>query len=427
VTVSHERFPSHVAQASDYSRRQFLGSTMAAAASGAWLGAAASPAAEQPAVETRPAQFDRKIKLGIVGCGGRGTWIAQRFQEHGGYNFHAIADYFPEAVERGGEAAGVDPARRFSGLSGYKRVIASGVEAVVLIVPPCFLAEQASAAVAAGLHVYMAKPVGVDVFSCLRVEAAGKEATKNKKVLFVDYQLPVHPGNIEVAERVRKEGLGKLSKVSTVCVAGGRPDPVKTANVESRLRNLVWDNDTDIGGSYIVSYDIHALDAAVWILGRRPVAAMGDSRICRADPHGDAHDVYTIIYEYADGLLHEHSGQALPNGADREISCTLFGQTGHARLDYYDRAHFHRRGEKPLTVDLTIGNMNTMGVIHNIAAFYEDVIAGRFENPSVQRAVDGCLTCILGREAGFRHGRMTMEQLLKENRRVEPDLSGLKD
>ena len=170
-------------------------------------------------------------------------------------------------------------------------MIESGVEAVALIVPPCFLAEHASAAVAAGLHVYMAKPVGVDVFGCLRVASAGKEATKNKRVFFVDYQLPVHPANIEVAERVREEGLGKISKLSTVCVAGRRNDPPKTATIESRMQGLVWDNDVAIGGSYIVSYDIHALDAAIWILGQRPVAAMGDSRICRANPHGDSHDV----------------------------------------------------------------------------------------------------------------------------------------
>lgn len=418
--------PVQAVRESDCSRRQFLGGALAAA-SGTFLDTSASLAAEQPASAAKPGSFDRKIKLGLVGCGGRGSWIAKLFQQHGGYDLHAVADYFPAVVDRGGDAIGIAPSRRFSGLSGYKRVIESGVEAVALIVPPCFLAEHASAAVAAGLHVYLAKPVGVDVFACLRVESAGKKATEKKRVLFVDYQLPVHPANIEVAERFRKEGLGKLSKLSTICVAGGRPDPPKTANIESRIQGLVWDNDVAIGGGYIVSYDIHAIDAAVWILGQRPIAAMGDFRVCRADPHGDSHDVYTVIYEYADGLLHEHSGQALPNGADRQISCKLFGQSGHAVLDYYDQAHFHRRGEKPMTVDLTTGNTNTAGVIQNIASFYQDVIAGRCENPTVQRAVDGCLTSILGREAGFRHGRLTMEELLKENRRVEVDLSGLKD
>jgi myo-inositol 2-dehydrogenase / D-chiro-inositol 1-dehydrogenase len=362
----------------------------------------------------------------LLAVGESHDWQEGQHDDKQAGRLHAIADYFPAVADRGGETLGIDRSRRFSGLSGYKKVIESGVEAVALIVPPCFLAEHASAAVAAGLHVYMAKPVAVDVFGCLRVESAGKEATKNKRVFLVDYQLPIHPANMEVAEQIRNEGLAKLSKVSTVCVAGGRKDPPKTANIESRLQGLVWDNDVAIGGSYIVSYDIHALDAAVWILGQRPVAAMGDSRICRANPHGDSHDVYSIIYEYADGLMHEHSGQALPNGAAADITCKLFGQNWNAVLDYYHQTHFHRRGQQPLNFDLTTVNTNTAGATRNIASFYQEVTTGQFENATVQRAVDGCLTCILGREAGFRHGRLTMEELLKENRRVEADLRGLK-
>ena len=76
---------------------------------------------------------------------------------------HAVADYFPNVAEACGEAVGVDKARRFSGLSGYRRLMESGVEAVALVVPPYFFPEQTRVVVEAGLHVYMAKPVAVDV------------------------------------------------------------------------------------------------------------------------------------------------------------------------------------------------------------------------------------------------------------------------
>lgn len=66
------------------------------------------------------------------------------------------------------------------------------------------------------------------------------------------------------------------------------------------------------------------------------------------------------------------------------------------------------------------------GARRNIATFYESICAGKFDNPTVRRAVDGCLTCILGREAGLRNGRLTMDELLKENKRYEIDLTGLK-
>ena len=108
-------------------RRRFLGGTLAAAtvSLGPWGGLAA----EAPAA---PAEFDRKIKLGVVGNGGRGAWIAGLFKKHGGYEMHAVADYFQDVADRCGDALGVDQARRFSTLSGYKRLLESGVEAVAL-------------------------------------------------------------------------------------------------------------------------------------------------------------------------------------------------------------------------------------------------------------------------------------------------------
>ena len=209
--------------------------------------------------------------------------------------------------------------------------------------------EQAAAAVAAGVHVYMAKPVAVDVPGCIRIAAAGKQATLKQQVLFVDYQIPTDPMNIEVAKRIRKGEMGALAKIVTVGFSSGYSDPPKTASLESRLQNSVWVSDVAIGGDWIAAYDIHAIDAALWVLGQRPVAATGASRICRSDPHGDARDVCDVIYEYADGLVHNHSGQALPNGADGELSCKLYSSTAHAFINYWQKAHFHRRGEKEYT------------------------------------------------------------------------------
>ena len=406
---------------SEHSRRQFLGGTLSAMASTPLLGAVAGLATAQ---EAKPAVPQRKIKLGLVGCGGRGNWIANYFREHGGYEFHAVADYFLDAAEARGNALGIDKSRCYSGLSGYKKVIDSGVEAIVLQTPPCFFPEHADAAVEAGLHVYMAKPVAVDVPGCLRVEEAGKQATEKKQVFFIDYQMPTDPANIQVAERIWKGEMGKLSKVATAGVFGGHVDPPKTATIESRIRDNVWDNDIAIGNDYIGVYDIHAIDAALWILGQRPVAAIGASRICRNDPHGDSHDVCSVIYEYADGLVHEHSGLGLPNSADGGLSCKIYSPTGHAFVSYTRKAHFHIRGQKEMTADVV--DLYAAGAKRNIATFYEDVTVGRFENPTIRRAVDGCLTCILGREAAARHGRLTMEDILNENKRLELDLSGLK-
>jgi len=402
------------------SRRAFV----AAAASAPLLAALPALAAESPAPEAKPPQVKRKIKLGQIGSGGRGSWIAKLFAKHGGYEMWALADYFPNVVEKGGEALGVDKSRRFSGLSGYQKLIASGVEAVVIEVPPYFIPIHAKAAVEAGLHVYMAKPVAVDVPGALAIEAAGKLAATKQRCFYVDYQMPTDPINIEVAKRIREGGLGPIAQVATVGICGGFGDPPKTATIESRLRGLVWVNDVALGCDYIGNYDIHAIDAAVWVLGKRPVAAMGASRICRANPHGDGRDVCSVVYDYADGLVHNHFGQALKNNTDGELSCRVFGQSANALVNYWGKAYV--RGGAKHYPGGQVENLYEAGAVRNIAAFHQNVCEGRFENETARRAVDGVLTCILGREAAARRTRLTMEEILKENKRLEVDLAGLK-
>ncbi len=373
----------------------------------------------------RGLEANSKVEIGIVGHGGRGGWIAKLFQKHGGYKFTAIADYFPQVAEAGGKALGVEKARRFSGLSGYRKLIESKVQAVLLETPPYFFPEHAAAAATAGCHVYMAKPVAVDAPGALAIEAAGRRAADKKRCFLVDYQMPTDPVNIEVAKRVREGGVGPLAQVVTTGICGGFGDPPKTATIESRLRHLVWVNDVALGGDYIVNYDIHAIDAAVWVIGKRPVAAMGASRICRANPNGDGRDVCSVVYDYADGLVHNHFGQGLRNNTDSELSVRLYGPSANALLNYYGGKAFVRGGPKHYPGGPVV-NLYEAGAVRNIAAFHQNVTQGRFENETVRRAVDGVLTCILGREAAARRTRLTMNELLKENKRLEVDLAGLK-
>jgi predicted dehydrogenase len=416
--MSNDLLPEESILASEPSRRQFLAGALSAAAAAPLLGATVGLAAAEPV--TPP----RKIKLGLVGCGGRGSWIANLFKEHGGYEFHAVADYFQDRADACGKVLGVDKSRCFSGLSGYKKVIESGVEAVALETPPGFFPEHARAAVEAGLHVYLAKPVAVDVPGCLTIEAAGKTATQKQRVFLVDYQMPTDPANIQVAERVRKGEIGKPAKMVSNTIGGYHADPPKTATIESRLKNGTWSEDLPLSGGTIVSFDIHMIDAALWVVGQRPVAAMGESRICRPNPHGDNPDVYAMIFSYTDGPLHAHGGLVLPTGASGQMSTTIFGPIGHAVLEYFGQARLQVRGQKPFVAQ--VDNLYPNGAKRNIATFHANICAGRFENPTLRRAVDSCLACILGREAGLRNGRLTMEELLKENKRYEIDLTGLK-
>src|SRR5271157_5795012 len=114
---------------SKLNRRRFLSSAIAVAASAPVLSLTCALGAQ----ELNPGiTFQHKIKLGVIGNGGRGSWIAGLFKNHGGYEMHAVADYFQEVADQCGDKLGVDKARRFSTLSGYKRLLECGVEAVAL-------------------------------------------------------------------------------------------------------------------------------------------------------------------------------------------------------------------------------------------------------------------------------------------------------
>ena len=403
-----------------YSRREFLGTAMAATSV---LGTLAGRADDQPA--PAPVEIKRKIKLGLIGCGSRGNWITDQFKNHGGFEWYAAADYFQAAADRWGDRVGVDKARRFSGLSGYKKLLESGVEAVAIEDVPYFYPEQAQAAVAAGLHVYLAKPVAVDVPGALLIGETGKLATRKKLCCLVDYQLPTDPACIEVANRIRAGGLGPLGHIASYGMAWHAwPDPAPGANIESRLRDEIWLSDTALGGDTIVSYDIHILDALVWVLGQTPAAAAGRSRTYRPKPNGDRTDVAAVVYEFSDGLIWTHVTQALDNNFDvTTLAASLFGMNATAHLQYEGKVYV-RGGDQHYVGQ--VGNVFNDGVVRNIASFYRNIIEGHFENATVQRAVDGHLTAMLGREAAARGTRLTMPQLIHESRKLTVNLKGLK-
>jgi predicted dehydrogenase len=269
----------------------------------------------------------------------------------------------------------------------------------------------------------MAKPVAVDVPGCLAVQAASEKAAKKGRVFLVDYQIPTDPINIKVVQAIQEGGIGPVAQISTLGTGDGFPDPPLTETIESRLQHLIWVNDIALGCDYIGNYDIHSIDAALWVAGERPVAASGASRICRADPHGDSRDVCSVIFEYGNGIVHNHFGQSLKNNVTGELSCRVHGRDANALINYWGKSYV--RGGPRHCVG-SVDGLYAAGAERNIATFYRKVIDNSFTNDTVQRSVDGALATILGREAAARQCRLTMGQVLKEEKRLEVDLNGLK-
>jgi myo-inositol 2-dehydrogenase/D-chiro-inositol 1-dehydrogenase len=365
-----------------------------------------------------------RIKAGVIGVGQRGRMITEMLANHGGYEVSAVADYFESVAKAAGERFGVPEARRFSGLSAYEKLIASGVDAVVLETPPYCFPEHVEAAVNEARHVYMAKPLGCDVPGCLKISEMAKKATANKQVFLVDFQTRTDPFFIEGIKRVHEDAIGPVAMLSSEYNDEGFSDPSMTATIESRLQRLIWVNDEALGGSYLVNAGIHAVDVALWIAGQMPVSATGASRLCRADPHGDSHDVYSITYEFADGLILNPRGEHLKNRSEFRSDCFAQGRDGYLETGYTTRVRIlgnrtgYRGGD---VVDLYRG-----GAMRNIDTFHKCVTEGHYDNPTVEPSVNATLATILGREAARRRTKLTLDELVRENRKLDVDLTGLK-
>ncbi len=369
-------------------------------------------------------QANSRIKAGVIGLGSRGRMIADMVQKHGGYEIVAVADYFDQVANAAGEELGVPKANRFPGLSGYRALLAAGVEAVFMETPPYCFPEHVEAAVEAGRHVYIAKPLGCDVPGCLRIQSAAKKATANKQVFLCDFQTRTDPFFIEGVKRVREGAIGPIGLLSSEYNDESFRDPPKTANVESRLQELIWVNDDALGGSYVVNAGIHAIDVALWIAGQMPASATGASRIVRADPHGDSHDVFSLTYEFPNGMILNHRGEHIRNRSEFRSDCIAQGADGWLETGYTSRVRILANNGGWRGGDVV--NLYPAGAERNIDTFHKCVTGGVCGNPTIEPSINATLTTILGREAARRRTKLTFDELLRENRRLEPDLTGLK-
>jgi len=371
------------------------------------------------------AEANAKIKLGLIGCGGRGKWIADLFRKHGGFDFVAVADYFADHANEAGDHLQVPAAQRFTGLAGYRRLLEQPLDAVVIESPPYFHPEHAAAAVDAGKHVYLAKPVAVDVPGCLTVEQSGQRATARQLCFLVDFQTRANRLYQDAARKIREGELGKIVSAEAAYHCGAtwgtmdkllRSDP---QNPEVRLR--AWGVDRQLSGDIITEQNIHAIDVACWLLDAHPLRAVGTGGRTR-EFLGNCWDHFAVIYDYPNDVVVSFNSHQSGLGYD-DILCRVFGLKGVADTHYF--GHVTVKTEESRS-DGEVGNLYTDGVVTNIATFHQSITTGDHRNPTVAPSVRSNLTTILGRIAAYQQRPVTWEQMMSAKEKFSPDLRGLK-
>jgi predicted dehydrogenase len=399
-------------------RRQFVASAGAAALSFT----IASPNV------ARTYAANSKIDLGIIGCGGRGTWIAKLFKAHGGYNVVAASDYFQDRTDNLGNELSVPASQRYTGLKGYLKLL-DKVDAVAIISPPYFHPEQAAASVEAGKHVYLAKPIAVDVPGCLSIGESGKTASAKKQCFLVDFQTRVDPFYMEALRRVHKEkALGNFSFGEATYHAG---DPFTSKyqfwkdnpdGAENRLR--AWGLDRVLSGDIITEQNIHTLDVMNWIMDEPPLWAVGTGGR-KFRPVGTCYDTFSVLFQYPNDIgITFSSRQSNGYGTKPDgIRNRMFGTEGILETEYGGQVlirgdHFYRGGKSP--------SIYKDGAVANIKTFHESIGTGDYDNPTVECSVRSNLITILGRTAAYEKRKVTWTELLANKEKLDAGLKGLK-
>jgi predicted dehydrogenase len=361
-----------------------------------------------------------KLEIGLIGCGGRGEWIANLFADSGKYQFVACADYFQDKIDKVGEKLKIEASRRYAGLSGSKRLLEGKLDAAVIETPPHFHPQHAADAVDAGKHVYLAKPIAVDAPGCLAIGEAGKRATSKKQVFLVDFQARANPHFRQAVSEVHHGAIGKLVLAEAVYPwsGGGRGTPPDS--IEEQLFH--WYYVLPLSGDFIVEQSIHSLDIATWIINADPTRARGvGGRKLR--PANSIYDHFAVTYWFPDDLVLSFTCiQSIPMVKD-EIRARVYGADGIIEIDYFSGVLL--RG-KETALRENVGDLYTSGVVVNINEFHEAVLKGDCSNPTVAPSVRSNLTAVLGREAAYRQTELTLDALLKEGKKLEIDLSGCK-
>jgi len=394
----------------------------------AGAGAAAMTFAVVQPRSVRGSQANSKVNFGIVGCGGRGSWITDLFLQHGGYNLVAAADYFQDRVDALGGKLNVPADKRFTGLSCHKKLVEQDLDAVVVESPPYFHPEHAAVAVDAGKHVYVAKPIAVDVPGCISIEASGRKATEKKLCFLVDFQTRADEYFLECIKRVHEGALGPLAFGEATYHAGvpwaGQIPYAKDApdNPETYLR--AWGLFRVTSGDIITEQNIHTLDVMSWIMNQPPVCAFGTGGR-KVRQYGDCWDTFTVIFQYPDNVGVAFSSRQFDGyGTQPEgIRNRMFGTDGVLETSYGGETlirgkNFYRGGSTP--------TIYKQGAVNNIATFHDNIQKGRCENGTVPESVRSNLVTILGRTAAYKGQVVYWEDLVNSDEKLELNLKGLK-
>ncbi len=382
---------------SSVNRRRFLKSTGVAVIGGTL--------AHHIGFAQQPTSSSNTLKVGLIGCGGRGTGAASQalqadtnvvltamadvFQDRMDESFNALVELHPEKVK-------VDMAHRFVGFDAYRKVIESDVDVVLLATPPAFRPDHMMAAVEAGKHTFCEKPVAIDAPGVRKVLAAARKAKEKKLSVVSGFCFRYDSPKRALFEKILKGEIGEIKNVYTVRNGGQLWSKARQpgwSDMEYQIRNWLYYD--WLSGDFITEMMVHSLDLMSWAMGdKNPVRATGTGgRQSRTEEiYGNAYDHFAIEYEYDRGVKGIHfsrqqdgcsttnrieiagtQGNALIKGDKHEITGKINWQYDGENKDMYQTEHDElfasiRQG-KPINDGEKMARSSMLGILGRMVAY----------------------------------------------------------
>ena len=287
-----------------------------------------------PLFNVRAQNAGRKFKVGLVGCGGRGNGALENMIEGAktlGYEIevYAVADYFPDRANDTAKKYNIPADRVFTGPKGYQQLVTQPIEIVLLATPPAFRPVHLEAALNAGKHMFIEKPVAVDPAGARKVMELG-DLAKQKGLSVVSGNQRRHQGSYMRNQFAIANGaIGKIVG-GTIRWCGGALWFKERENGQSdadyMLRN--WVSFAEMSGDHIVEQHVHNIDVANWFLGRPPQSAMGFGGRARRKT-GNQFDFFSVDLNYGEDV-HIHSMCRQVNGTYGGVDEFFTGTEGTA-------------------------------------------------------------------------------------------------
>jgi predicted dehydrogenase len=340
----------------------------------------------------------KKFRIGLIGCGGRGTGAVGNIIAAAKVLGHEIevvsaADFFQDRAESFAQKHEVASTRVFHGADAYHKLVAQPLDIVLMATPPAFRPLHLEAAVNAGKHVFIEKPIAVDPAGVRKVIELG-ELAKKKGLSVVAGTQRRHSGNyLRNQNAIAQGAIGKIVG-GTVSWCGGRLWFKERQPNESDASYMAhnWTSFTEMSGDHIVEQHVHNLDVANWFIGRTPQSAIGFGGRARRKT-GNQFDFFSVDFNYGDDC-HIHSMCRQISGCYDNVGEYFIGTDG--------AAYGAGKIQSPKLASLTIPEFKTHndGMVQEHVDLIESIVKGQPINEA-RNVAESTMTAMMGRIAAY--------------------------